>query len=120
MDIMQLKDLEHTARVTGLALMKNKHPGEHTARVTGLALMKNKHLASISADKTIRLWDLTNMKPVFCMVEAHDTEIQCLEYCEERDELATCGMGNKVKIWDVKKPTHMKLKLKLDHADKSN
>lgn len=37
---------------------------DHDLRVTGLALMKNNLLASISADKTLRLWDLTTMKAV--------------------------------------------------------
>lgn len=42
-----------------------------------------------------------------CVVNAHDTPLQCLEYAEERDELATCGMGNKVKIWDIKRPAQV-------------
>lgn len=36
----------------------------HEARVTGLALLKGNMLASISFDKTLRIWDLTTMKPV--------------------------------------------------------
>ena len=52
-----------------------------------------------------------------CLPDAHDSDLQCIEYCEERDELATCGMDNKVKVWDIKRPAHMKLKLQLDHAD---
>lgn len=32
--------------------------------MTGLALLKNKMLASISYDRSIRIWDLTTMKPV--------------------------------------------------------
>ena len=49
--------------------------------------------------------------------DAHDTPIQCLEYCEERDELATCGLGNKVHIWDISRPAAMKRKLSLDHSE---
>jgi hypothetical protein len=30
------------------------------------------------------------------MPDAHDSELQCVEYCEELDEIATSGMGNKV------------------------
>ena len=51
------------------------------------------------------------------MLDAHETPIQCLEYCEERDELATCGMGNKVHIWDISRPSVIKRKLVLDHSD---
>lgn len=46
--------------------------------------------------------------PLQCVANAHDTPLQCLEYSEERDELATCGMGNKVKVWDVKKPSQVR------------
>ncbi|KAG2444756.1 hypothetical protein HXX76_001500 [Chlamydomonas incerta] len=90
---------------------------EHEGRISGLALLKGNLLASSSFDKTLRIWDLTTMKPVACVFNAHDSPLQCLEYCEERDELATCGMGNKVKIWNVKKPAQVKHVLSLDHAD---
>ncbi|MEW5312499.1 MAG: hypothetical protein WDW38_004130 [Sanguina aurantia] len=90
---------------------------DHDLRVTGLALMKNNLLASISADKTLRLWDLTTMKAVATVLDAHDTPLQCLDYAEERDELATCCMGNTVKVWDVRKPTAPKLVRTLDHAE---
>lgn len=44
----------------------------------------------------------------------------CLPACpQERDELATCGMGNKVKIWDVSRPTSVRLKLVLNHGGSS-
>jgi len=90
---------------------------DHEARVSGLALLKNRLMASISYDKTIRIWDLTTMKPVHVVQDAHDTPLQCIEYCAERDELATCAMGNKVRVWDVRKPAAIKLKLVLDHSD---
>ncbi len=37
---------------------------DHEGRVSGLALLKGNLLASISFDKTLRIWDLTTMKPV--------------------------------------------------------
>lgn len=36
---------------------------------------------------------------------------------QERGEIATCGMGNKVKIWDIKKPSSIRLKLVLNHGE---
>ena len=40
------------------------NPQDHEAKVTGLALLKNKMLASTGHDRSIRIWDLTNMKSV--------------------------------------------------------
>lgn len=51
------------------------------------------------------------------MPNAHDTPLQCLAFSPERAELATCGMGNKVKIWDVSKPSSIRRVLTLDHAE---
>lgn len=57
-------------------------PQEHEGRVTGLVLLKNSLLASISFDRTIRIWDLTNMKPVSVVANAHETPLQCIEYAQ--------------------------------------
>jgi hypothetical protein len=52
------------------------------------------------------------------LADAHETPIQCLEYCPERDELATCAFGNKVKVWDISRPTvAIRHKHDLDHAE---
>ncbi|GFH06432.1 uncharacterized protein HaLaN_01062 [Haematococcus lacustris] len=89
---------------------------DHELRVTGLALLKHNVLASISADRCLRTWDLTTMKPLGCVQAAHDTPLQCIEYCQESNEIATCGMGNKVKIWDAQRPAALRLKLVLNHG----
>lgn len=50
-------------------------------------------------------------------LDAHDSPIQCLEYCSSRNQAATCGMGAKVKVWSLAKPTQPTLALVLDHSD---
>lgn len=50
-------------------------------------------------------------------MDAHDSAIQCLEYCAARKQAATCGMGAKVKIWSLARPTQPTLALVLDHTD---
>ena len=144
--------------------------------MTGLALLKDNLLASVSFDCSLRIWDLSSMKQVSVVANAHDSLIQCVEYCEvrgtgapaacqrcgmprclpapalvhevkrtlglslarslrlsfvvrcpmsrpahartlqARDEIATCGMGSKVNVWDVSKPTSVRLALVLDHG----
>jgi len=92
---------------------------DHEGRVTGLALMEGNLLASASYDCSIRVWDLTTMKGVAMLADATDTPIQCLEYAPERRELATCALGNKVKVWDMSdvRESGIVLARVLDHAD---
>lgn len=50
-------------------------------------------------------------------LDAHDSPIQCMEYCAARSQVATCGMGCKVKVWSLTKPSQPTLVVVLDHAD---
>lgn len=65
---------------------------DHESRVTGLALLKGNLLASCSFDRSLRVWDLTTMKPLAVVPSAHDTPIQCLEYCAVRAWLVCCSV----------------------------
>lgn len=60
------------------------------------------------------------LAPLQVVPNAHDTPLQCLEYAAERGELATCGMGNKVKVWDASRPSALRHVLTLDHAEKDD
>ncbi len=55
--------------------------------------MRGHMLASISFDRTLRIWDLTTMKPLGVVHNADDTPLQCIEYCEVRYCLY-CGFRN--------------------------
>mmetsp|Transcript_26880 Transcript_26880/g.86343 ORF Transcript_26880/g.86343 Transcript_26880/m.86343 type:complete len:403 (-) Transcript_26880:37-1245(-) len=73
----------------------------HEGRVTGLACCSEYMLASISHDMSIRYWDLhTKQRHVIKVVDrAHDSPLQCIEYCDAREEIATCASETKVKVW---------------------
>jgi hypothetical protein len=60
---------------------------------------------------------LRHHMPLQAEQDAHNTPIQCLEHCPARQEVATCGMGSKVKVWSLAKPTQPRLTLVLDHSD---
>jgi hypothetical protein len=55
--------------------------------------------------------------PLQAEPDAHNTPIQCMEHCLARQEVATCGMGSKVKVWSLAKPTQPRLTQVLDHSD---
>eukprot|EP00775_Hariotina_reticulata_P004041 gene4041-4288_t len=91
-------------------------PG-HQGKVSGLAELPDHLLLSCSDDRTLRVWDLGTMKQVHVEVEAHDSPIQCLEYCPLSKEAATSALGSKVKVWSFSKPRQPRLKLVLDHSE---
>ncbi|WIA17403.1 hypothetical protein OEZ85_014259 [Tetradesmus obliquus] len=89
----------------------------HEGKVTGLAALPGGLVLSCSEDRSLRVWDLRTMKQLHAEQDAHNTPIQCMEHCPARQEVATCGMGSKVKVWSLAKPTQPRLTLVLDHSD---
>ncbi|GMH37514.1 hypothetical protein BSKO_05387 [Bryopsis sp. KO-2023] len=87
----------------------------HTNRITGLAILEDNVLASVSYDKSLRTWNLFQMKPLQTIENAHHTPVQALDYCKEHKFLATCGMEHQVKIWDASNPQILTLKIVLNH-----
>ena len=73
----------------------------HEGRVTGVALLPDWILASVSHDRTIRLWDLHTFKPLKTVKDAHETALQGIDYSPDRDELVTFAMDNFAYVWDA-------------------
>ena len=69
--------------------------------MTGLALLPDWILASVSHDRTIRLWDLHTFKPLKTVKDAHETALQGIDYSPDRDELVTFAMDNFAYVWDA-------------------
>lgn len=69
--------------------------------MTGLALLPDWTLASVSHDRTIRLWDLHTFKPLQMVKDAHETGLQGIDYSPDRDELVTFAMDNFAYVWDA-------------------
>ena len=69
--------------------------------MTGLALLPDWILASVSHDRTIRLWDLHTFKPLKTVKDAHETALQGIDYSPDRDEIVTFAMDNFAYVWDA-------------------
>ncbi|KAL0052582.1 hypothetical protein WJX82_004239 [Trebouxia sp. C0006] len=73
----------------------------HEGRVTGLALLPDWTLASVSHDRTIRLWDLHTFKLMKTVKDAHETPLQGINYSSSKEEFVTWAMDNFAYVWDA-------------------
>ncbi|KAF6254405.1 WD40-repeat-containing domain protein [Scenedesmus sp. NREL 46B-D3] len=106
----------HPASPAGDAVQLPSVLAGHGGKVTGLAGLPGGLVLSCSEDRSLRVWHLRTMKQLHAEQDAHNTPIQCMEHCPARQEVSTCGMGSKVKVWSLAKPTQPRLTLVLDHS----
>ena len=69
--------------------------------MTGLALLPDWTLASVSHDRTIRLWDLHTFRLLKTVKDAHETPLQGIDYSPHREEFVTWAMDNFAYVWDA-------------------
>ena len=69
--------------------------------MTGLALLPDWTLASVSHDRTIRLWDLHTFKLMKTVKDAHETPLQGIHYSPDTEEFVTWAMDNFAYVWDA-------------------
>ncbi len=83
-------------------MLRHIHGGTgHEGRVTGLALLPDWTLASVSHDRTIRLWDLHTFKLIKTVKDAHETPLQGVDHSPDREEIVTWAMDNFAYVWDA-------------------
>jgi WD40 repeat protein len=74
----------------------------HDAVVTVLVALKRGFMASGSADKTVRIWDLTKHTLVG-ILSGHTKDVMALAVLQGGRILASGSKDNTVKLWDIKK-----------------
>lgn len=72
---------------------------EHKGRINVLLKLKNGKIVSAGQDKTIKLWDIENKKPV-CSLSGHKSMIWCIGEVEG-GKLISGSSDNTLKIWDL-------------------
>ncbi len=59
-------------------------------------------LATGSADKRVKLWDMRNLKQELHAMEAHTDEVFSLQWSPFSETiLASCGADRRVMVWDI-------------------
>jgi len=60
------------------------------------------HLLSCSDDKSVRIWDLRQLRCIKTMYDAHPHFINCMAYCDKNPHLVTGGVSSVLKVWMCK------------------
>jgi WD40 repeat protein len=92
---------EGVIKIYDVANMKEtKQLKGHTEAVTGLAFKSNTEVISISQDKTVRIWNVTDGKEIKKFDETKDDPYGlCLS--KDGKTLATSGYGGWLNVWDL-------------------
>jgi WD40 repeat protein/predicted Ser/Thr protein kinase len=72
----------------------------HTRSVTGLAFSPNcDRLASSSADRTVRLWDVATGREI-CSFQRHTDRVSGVSYSPDGNRIASGSYDGTIRIWD--------------------
>lgn len=66
-----------------------------------------KTAASGSADKTVRIWNLTDGKQVRS-IDAHASSVYCVAYSPDGKQIVSGALGSEMKLWNVADGTEIK------------
>ena len=59
-----------------------------------------KYLLSVSDDKSMRVWDLSNGRCIKKISEAHNHFVSCIDFSAKYLVCATGSVNNQIKLWD--------------------
>eukprot|EP00188_Purpureofilum_apyrenoidigerum_P003427 Plantae.Rhodophyta-Purpureofilum_apyrenoidigerum.ctg3579.p1 GENE.Plantae.Rhodophyta-Purpureofilum_apyrenoidigerum.ctg3579~~Plantae.Rhodophyta-Purpureofilum_apyrenoidigerum.ctg3579.p1 ORF type:complete len:445 (-),score=40.90 Plantae.Rhodophyta-Purpureofilum_apyrenoidigerum.ctg3579:402-1736(-) len=76
----------------------------HTNTVEGIAFKPgdSRYLCSCGDDRNIFLWDSRASKAVGKILDAHDGDVNCIDWSQGGTHIASGGADNHVRVWDTR------------------
>ncbi|KAM9494111.1 WD repeat-containing protein 88-like [Clarias gariepinus] len=102
--VASASDLENTLYVNCAATGQSVHyiPGHHTSTIMSCRFdAQSQHVASVSADRSIKLWDLCSHKTTLSINSAHRNVISSCCFTQNGRYLCTASWDRALLLWDV-------------------
>ncbi|TTK32047.1 WD repeat-containing protein 88 [Bagarius yarrelli] len=102
--VASVSDIENALYVNCAATGARLHyiPGHHTSTVMSCRFdPQSQHLASVSADRSIKLWDVCSHKTTLTINSAHTNVISSCCFTQNGRYLCTASWDRTLQLWDV-------------------
>ncbi|KAK3528286.1 hypothetical protein QTP86_030045 [Hemibagrus guttatus] len=102
--VASASDMENALYVNCAATGQRLHyvPGHHTSTVMSCRFdAQSQHVASVSADRSIKLWDVCSHKTTLSINSAHTNVISSCCFTQNGRYLCTASWDRTLQLWDV-------------------
>ncbi len=84
-------------------ITKVKDFTDHTGMITCCGFLNETYMISGSNDATLLLWDISKTGRSVRQFVDHESEVACLDVCEEDGNIIASGSGDTtVRVWDIR------------------
>ncbi|MBF6331974.1 AAA family ATPase [Nocardia transvalensis] len=102
---LEPRDPNAQARLLATQMLPQERilPAEHSGPVLATAAsIDGKRLASAGADGVVRLWNLSDQRPLVAELECHCGAVEAVAFRPDGSELASAGDDGIVRLWDIR------------------
>ncbi|XP_027030056.1 WD repeat-containing protein 88 [Tachysurus fulvidraco] len=102
--VASTSDMDNALYVSCAATGQKLHyiPGHHTSTVMSCRFdAQSQHVASVSADRSVKLWDISSHKTTLNINSAHTNVISRCCFTQNGRYLCTASWDRTLKLWDV-------------------
>jgi U3 small nucleolar RNA-associated protein 15 len=105
--VVRVWDVKNSKPLRSLGLNDKNHKSKHSAAVRRTHFCDNSQVVSLSDDKDIKLWDITEESLISTFGEksgAHNDYIRASHFIDNSSTLISGSYDHSVKLWDTRSP----------------